>query len=197
MPSQATHLPQKTQIMLMMLLLVLLIMGGLAAGYLAQTDQDIRQQAAGDSYTEPTATPTPIQLPTPTPPPTVAQCGWCGADCLPIDPSLSCTTSTPPQGYVCMNSPENPSSCIQKAIECVPKPDCAFDTPACEPDLKPYQVLCADSDLNHDLLVNKDDFAMLSMQFFDTSPTALAVDINRDGKVDIIDYSIMVKEWTR
>ena len=181
----------------MMFLLVLLLLGGITAGYLAQTDQDIRQQAATTAYAEPTVTPTPIQSPTPTPPPAIATCGWCGTDCLPVDPARSCIAVAPPQGFVCMNNPDNQSVCIKKAIECVPKPDCAFTTPACEPDLKPYQVLCADSDLNHDMLVDKKDFDLLSMNFFDTSPAALAVDINRDGKVDIFDYSIMVKEWTR
>lgn len=207
MPSSnpASQLPRKTQLALMVFLLVLLVMGGLAAGYLAQTDQDIRQQAAGNAYTDPTPTPTsvlsptptPIQSPTPTPTPAIAKCGWCGTDCLPFDPARSCIAVAPPQGFVCMNNPDNQSVCIKKAIECVPKPDCAFETPACAPDLKPYQVLCADSDLNHDMVVNDADFALLSMHFFDTSPADLAVDINRDGKVDIIDYSIMVKEWTR
>ncbi len=192
-----TKLPQKTQLALMILLLVLLLLGGLAAGYLAHTDQDIRQQAAGSTYTEPTPTPTSMLSPTPTPPPAIAQCGWCGTDCLPVDPARSCIAVAPPQGFVCMNNPDNQSVCIKKAIECVPKPDCAYASPACAPDLLPYQVLCADSDLNHDMVVDNKDFALLSMHFFDTSPADLAVDINRDVKVDVIDYSIMVKEWTR
>lgn len=197
--NQTTHLPRKTQLALMITLLVLLVMGGLAAGYLAQTDQDIRQQAMVTTYIDPTPTPSAALTPTPTPtlPPTDIKCDWCGNECLTVDPARSCGPNNPPKGYVCMKTLDTPTSCVAKAIECVPKPDCAFSQPACEIDLKPYQVLCADSDLNHDMMVDDKDFGLLSMHFFDSSPADLAVDINRDGKVDIIDYSIMVKEWTR
>lgn len=236
---------KKNRSIALTIVLGMLIVGGVAATYLAQTNQDIRQQAAMGTYIEPTPTkqpantPTPTKKPseeptatptkkptgaptitptkdptkvptktptvtptktpisTPTPTPGKVECGWCGTDCLPVDSSRACIAVAPPTGYICMNDPNDSSACRKQAIECVPKPSCMFADPACEPDLLPYQVLCADSDLNHDMLVDGKDYALLSMHFFDTSPAALAVDINRDGKVDIFDYSTMVKEWTR
>ncbi len=137
---------------------------------------------------QPTATPTPTQGP--------LKCDWCGTECLPVDAGRSCILIAPPIGYSCGVS-VNGQRCEKQKIGCIRKSACMFEDPACEIKLQPNYVFCADSDLNGDSLVNQSDFDLLSMHFFDSSPADLMYDINHDKKIDIFDYSVMVKEWTR
>lgn len=57
-------------------------------------------------------------------------------------------------------------------------------------------VRCWGADLNFDGKVNLVDFSILLYFWHSISPENICVDINQDGIVNLIDFSIMMYEWT-
>jgi len=55
---------------------------------------------------------------------------------------------------------------------------------------------CRGADLNFDGKVNIVDFSILMYFWHSTSPENICADINRDGIVDLVDFSIMMYQWT-
>jgi len=55
---------------------------------------------------------------------------------------------------------------------------------------------CHGADLNFDGKVNIVDFSILMYFWHSTSPENICSDINQDGIVDIVDFSIMMYQWT-
>jgi len=62
--------------------------------------------------------------------------------------------------------------------------------------LKKGALVCKGADLNFDGKVNIIDFSILLYFWKQTKPANICVDINRDGIVNIIDFSIMMYWWT-
>jgi len=63
--------------------------------------------------------------------------------------------------------------------------------------VKPGTKVCKGADLNFDGKVNIIDFSILLYFWNQTNPSNRCADINFDGKVNIIDFSIMMYWWTR
>jgi hypothetical protein len=55
---------------------------------------------------------------------------------------------------------------------------------------------CQGADLNFDGLVDIVDFSILMYFWHLTSPENICADINQDGIVDLVDFSIMMYQWT-
>ncbi len=62
--------------------------------------------------------------------------------------------------------------------------------------LEPGAMVCQGADLNFDGAVDIIDFSILLYFWGQSSPANPCVDINFDGAVDIIDFSIMMYHWT-
>lgn len=122
-------------------------------------------------------------------------CSWCGSTCAPDGADRSCTAVEPPDNQVCQISADM-QNCEAVTINCLPKPSCMYEDPACEPDLKNGQSLCAEADLDGDSDVDEDDYALLSQHFFKPVSAQPEADLNRDGAINIFDYALLVKQWT-
>jgi len=57
-------------------------------------------------------------------------------------------------------------------------------------------VRCRGADLNFDGKVNLIDFSILLYFWHSTSPENICADVNQDGIVNLIDFSIMMHQWT-
>ena len=55
---------------------------------------------------------------------------------------------------------------------------------------------CRGADLDFDGKVNIVDFSILMYFWHSTSPENICADVNRDGIVDLVDFSIMMYQWT-
>jgi len=55
---------------------------------------------------------------------------------------------------------------------------------------------CRGSDLNFDGKVNIIDFSILLFFWYTTTPQNICVDINQDNLIDLVDFSIMMHQWT-
>lgn len=53
------------------------------------------------------------------------------------------------------------------------------------------------ADFNQDGRVDNKDYEFMRDRFFKTNQDSLKADLSQDGKVNLIDYTILVKEWTR
>jgi len=62
--------------------------------------------------------------------------------------------------------------------------------------LKKGSMVCKGADLNFDGNVNIVDFSILLYFWNNTQPSNRCADINFDGTVDIFDFSIMMYWWT-
>lgn len=68
-------------------------------------------------------------------------------------------------------------------------------TPTPSPTPSPTPVVCDPADINKDGQVNISDFSALLTDFFKTNPANPRSDIDQDGIVDITDYSIIIARF--
>jgi len=62
--------------------------------------------------------------------------------------------------------------------------------------VKPGELVCRGADLNFDGKVNLVDFSIMMYWWKSRNPSNPCVDINHDGIVDLIDFSILMYWWT-
>ena len=72
-----------------------------------------------------------------------------------------------------------------------------FPTPTLKPTATPTPTptVCKPADINRDGKVNGNDLSILFTNILSTSPSPVRADINADGIVDITDYSILVRDY--
>jgi hypothetical protein len=120
------------------------------------------------------------------------------------NPNDVCSCGT----LVCVNPSANPSPSPSPSPSgspspsaspgCITRPACLDETPACQLTPPIGGQFCpptfADADFNHDGKVNLLDYSVLTDEFM-TTGTNLTSDLNKDGKVDLRDYSLFITQF--
>lgn len=105
------------------------------------------------------------------------KCDWCGDKCVEMDPRMMCNKMAPPKGKLCVN---NGDKCvIQENLTPTPVPACILK-PACIDGIKDPatgKIIYCDPPIG----------AVFC-------PTEKKGDANKDGKADLVDFTIWKKE---